>query len=154
MSTTIPKCSVSEMIGFLEILNDYSGTEDLARLARDYGMEIDEILPSVEIAEAMGFVIVENGNTSLTEIGIKFIKSDIDDRKKILKNSMIKLQLFKLVMQALESSPEGRIASSELSNILQVITRHPEKHLRRIINWGRYSQLFNYDSETDEIFIR
>jgi len=149
--TSIPRCAVSEMIGFLEILNDYNGAEDIARLAGDYGMEIDEILPAVEMAEALKFVTISEGNVYLTDYGKKFIKTNIEERKDLIRQSLSEMLVFKMVMNTINKAPDRRIASSDLIPILQLVSKHPEKHLRTIINWGRYAQLFKYESTTDEI---
>ena len=45
MPTTYPKCTPTEMLGLLVLLNEHKGVEDLARLAADLDLEIDEILP-------------------------------------------------------------------------------------------------------------
>ncbi len=50
MPTSYPKCSPAELTGFVVLLDQHKGTEDVARLADDLDLEIDEVLPAVEFA--------------------------------------------------------------------------------------------------------
>ena len=67
MPTTYPKCSPTEMMGLLVLVNSHKGAEDIARLADDLDLEIDEILPAVDYAEVLRLVTVQDGRATLTE---------------------------------------------------------------------------------------
>ena len=69
MPTSYPKCSPSEVQGLLVLLNSHAASEDVALLADDLDLEIDEILPAVEFAEVLQMVKVQDGRATLTETG-------------------------------------------------------------------------------------
>ncbi len=81
MPTTYPKCSPSEMTGLLVLLDSHKGDEDVARLADDLDLEIDEILPSLDYAEVLGFVQVDDGRATLTDTGRRLLAGTIRERK-------------------------------------------------------------------------
>ena len=61
MPTTFPKCNPTEMMGLLVLLNSHKGSEDVALLADDLDLEIDEIFPALEFAEVLQLVKVAEG---------------------------------------------------------------------------------------------
>ncbi|HYA70802.1 MAG TPA: nitrate ABC transporter ATP-binding protein, partial [Thermoplasmata archaeon] len=61
MPTTFPKCNPTEMMGLLVLLNGHKGSEDVALLADDLDLEIDEIFPALEFAEVLQLVTVVAG---------------------------------------------------------------------------------------------
>ena len=147
MPTTYPKCTPTEMLGFLVLLNEHKGAEDLARLAADLDLEIDEILPSVDYAEALQLLKVSDGRAALTDLGKKLLAKTIRERKTILREQLRKTTLFKTLLRALESSPEHRLTEEELNRLIEFTTAPADELVQNIINWGRYAELFRYDSD-------
>jgi NitT/TauT family transport system ATP-binding protein len=145
--TTFPKASPPEMQGLLVLLNEHKGNEDVARLADDLDLEIDEILPSIDYAEALGLVKVVDGRANLTEIGRRMISSSIRERKTILRDQLKKTTLFKTILRALESAPGGRLTEDDVQRLLAFTTAPGDSYVLNIINWGRYAELFRYDSD-------
>lgn len=147
MPTTFPKASPPELQGLLVLLHEHKGTEDVARLADDLDLEIDEILPSLDYAEALGLVKVDDGRANLTEIGRRMISASIRERKTILREQLKKTTLFKTILRALESAPEGRLSEEDVQRLLAFTTAPGDSYVLNIINWGRYAELFRYDSD-------
>ena len=147
MPTTYPKCTPTEMLGLLVLLNEHKGVEDLARLATDLDLEIDEILPSVDFAEALQLLKVSDGRASLTELGRKLLARTIRERKTILREQLRKTTLFKALLRALESSAEHRLTEEEMNRLIEFTTAPADELVQNIINWGRYAELFRYDAD-------
>ncbi|MCI4353319.1 MAG: AAA-associated domain-containing protein [Thermoplasmata archaeon] len=147
MPTTFPKASPTEMMGLLVLLNEHKGTEDVARLADDLDLEIDEILPSLEYAEALGLLRVVDGQASFTDTGRRLLSATIRDRKTILRDQLKKTTLFKTILRALESAPEGRLTEEDVQRLLAFTTAPSDSYVLNIINWGRFAELFRYDSD-------
>ncbi|MCI4318624.1 MAG: AAA-associated domain-containing protein [Thermoplasmata archaeon] len=147
MPTTYPKCTPTEMLGLLVLLNEHKGVEDLARLASDLDLEIDEILPSVDFAEALQLMKVSDGRASLTDLGKKLLAKSIRERKTILREQLRKTTLFKALLRALESSPEHRLTEEEMNRLIEFTTAPADELVQNIINWGRYAELFRYDPD-------
>lgn len=147
MPTVFPKCSPSEMMGLLVLLKDHKGSEDVARLAQDLDLEIDEIFPAVEFAELLQFVKVKDGRATLTENGTNLLSVTIRDRKALLREQLKKTTLFKALVRALESSPEKILTEEEVLRLIDFTTAPADEYVQNIINWGRHTELFRYDSD-------
>jgi len=147
MPTPYPKCSPSEMVGLLVLLNDHKGAEDVARLAGDLDLEIDEILPALEFAELLGLVGVKDGRATLTEQGKKLLAATIRDRKAMLREHLKHTTLFKALVRALESSPERMLTEEEMVRLIDFTTAPADEFVQNIVNWGRFTELFRYDSD-------
>ena len=77
-----PKATISEIIGLLEAVNDSGGVEDAAQLAADFDLELDRILPSIDGAELLGFIVATDGNIELTKDARKLLDAGIRERKR------------------------------------------------------------------------
>lgn len=147
MPTTYPKAAPTEMMGLLVLLKDHKGHEDVARLADDLDLEIDEILPSIEFAEVLGLLRVEDGRAGLTEVGERLLAGTIRERKTLLREQLQRTTLFKALLRALESSPERRLTDEEVNRLIEFTTAPADALVQNIINWGRYAELFRYDPD-------
>ena len=65
------------MTGLLVLLNSHKGSEDVALLADDLDLEVDEILPSLESAEVLRLIQITGGKASLTELGRRLVRGTI-----------------------------------------------------------------------------
>jgi NitT/TauT family transport system ATP-binding protein len=73
------------MIGLLEVLEDFKGRVDVAKVADDLILELDDLLPVVDAAELLSFIKVDSGDLILTETGREFLLKGPKARKKLLK---------------------------------------------------------------------
>ena len=62
----LPHARTGGIAGFLEILADHNGREDVYRMADLLSFEIDDLLPIVEAAALLGFVKVSEGDVEIT----------------------------------------------------------------------------------------
>lgn len=147
MPTLYPKCSPTEMMGLLVLLNDHKGSEDVALLADDLDLEIDEIFPSLEWAEALGLVSVKDGRATFTEAGRQLIAGSITQRKVLLREQLKKSTLFRALIHALEAAPSHRLAGDEVTALISFTSAPADALIQNIINWGRYAEVFRYDSD-------
>jgi NitT/TauT family transport system ATP-binding protein len=136
------------MLGLLVLLNTHKGAEDVARLADDLDLEIDEILPSLDNAELLGLVKVADGHATFTELGRRFVGASIRERKEIVREQLRGTKLFKTLLRALENAPDRCLTDDQLASIVAFIPGPPSEAAANIINWGRYAELFRYDSES------
>ena len=147
MPTVYPKCSPTEMLGLLVLLNDHKGTEDVALLADDLDLEIDEIFPALEYAELLAFVKVADGRVSFTELGRKLVAASIRDRKSVIREQLKKTTLFRTIVRALENAKDHRLSDEDLGHIVSFTTARADEAEQNIVNWGRYADLFRYDAD-------
>lgn len=147
MPTVYPKCSPTEMLGLLVLLDSHKGSEDLALLADDLDLEIDEIFPALEYAELLQFVKVVDGRVTFTDLGRKLVSASIRERKSVIRDQLTKTALFRTIVRALESSPEHRLSDEQLGQIVSFTTARADEAEQNIVNWGRYADLFRYDAD-------
>ncbi|HEX2822596.1 MAG TPA: AAA-associated domain-containing protein [Streptosporangiaceae bacterium] len=62
----LPRASVGELAGLLEILDKRGGRDDLPKLAQHLTFEVDDLLPLVDAAEMLGFATVADADIELT----------------------------------------------------------------------------------------
>jgi NitT/TauT family transport system ATP-binding protein len=151
MPTVYPKCTPTEMMGLVVLLNQHGGSEDIARLAEDLDLEIDEILPSVEFAHVLQLMKVEDGRVTFTDLGKRLLASSIRERKAILREQLGRTTLFRTLLRALESAPEHRLTDDDLAALLSLAQAPVDEVIQNIVNWGRYAELFRYDSEEHQL---
>lgn len=151
MPASYPKCSPAELTGFVVLLDQHKGSEDVARLADDLDLEIDEVLPAVEFAEVLGLIKVKDGQATLTEVGKEFVQGSIRGRKAILRDQLGRTSLYKTLLRALDSHPEHRLSDDEVNELVAFTNAPADGYLQNIINWGRYAELFRYDSNEHQL---
>jgi len=151
--TTFPKCNPTEMMGLLVLLNSHKGSEDVALLADDLDLEIDEIFPALEFAEVLQLVKVVDGRATFTDLGKKLMGGSIRDRKAVIRDQLRKTTLFKTLLRALESAPEHSLSDEDLGQIVSFTPAPAEEAVQNIVNWGRYADLFRYDSAEQRLVL-
>ena len=134
-------------MGLLVLLNGHKGSEDVALLAKDLDLEIDEILPAVDYAELLQLLQVRDGRATLTDAGRELLGANIRERKAILRDQLKRTTLFKALLRALDSSPERMLTEEEVFRLIDFTTAPADEHVQNIINWGRFAELFRYDSD-------
>jgi NitT/TauT family transport system ATP-binding protein len=149
--TSYPKCSPTEMLGLLVLLDSHHGSEDVALLADDLDLEIDEIFPALEYAEILQLVKVTDGRATFTDLGKRLVAGTIRSRKAALREQLRKTTLFKTLVRALESAPEHQLSDHDLAQIVSLTTTPSEEAVQNIINWGRYADLFRYDADSHRL---
>jgi hypothetical protein len=149
--TSFPKCSPTEMLGLLVLLENHHGSEDVALLADDLDLEIDEIFPALEYAEILQLVKVSDGRATFTDLGKRLLAGTIRSRKAILREQLRRTTLFKTLVRALEGAPGHRLSDQELAQIVSLTTPPSEETVQNIVNWGRYADLFRYDADAHRL---
>ena len=150
-----PHAGVSEIIGLLEAINDFSGSVDASVLADDFDLEIDEIYPAIESAELLGFISTPEGNVKLTDVGTKFLRADIQLRKDLLRDQMLKIESISKLLGRLRESEDHRMKRQSVVDYLSktMSSLHPDNLLNTLLNWARYAGLLRYDADEEEIYL-
>jgi NitT/TauT family transport system ATP-binding protein len=152
--TSYPKASPTEALGLLVLLESHKGSEDVALLADDLDLEIDEILPALELAELLQLVKVTDGRASFTDLGRRFVAASIRDRKSMLREQLKRTTLFRTLLRALETAPDHRLSEEQFAQLLAFTPALADEALQNIVNWGRYTELFRYDAENHQLVAR
>ena len=152
----LPDASVGGLAGLVEIVYANGGVIGLADLADELNFEIDDLLPLVDAADMLGLatVAIGEGELVLTEIGTKFTTADIQSSKKIFANQARGLApLVRTICRALTGSSDGTLRADFFLDLLQrgFSADDARRQLDIAIDWGRYGELYDYDSLDDEI---
>lgn len=153
-SQSLPLVRIGAVAGFIELLEDRQG--DLYRLAQELLLELDDIVPIVEAAKMMKLLTLKEGDIYLTAMGKQFIEGDIDERKHLIRQSILdNIRLFQQIKRLLDANPSQRISEDLILEILEVnfSPEESKKQLKMAIDWGRYTELFGYDEPAGAIYL-
>nr|CTQ98443.1 ABC-type nitrate/sulfonate/bicarbonate transport system, ATPase component [Kibdelosporangium sp. MJ126-NF4] len=150
----LPAVSVGGLAGLVEIVHAKGGLVDLPEIAADLNFEIDDLLPLVDAATMLDLVQVAGGDLALTELGKEFTTADIQDSKKIFaEQARHRAPLVRTICTALASSADGSLRAGFFLDLLRrgFSRADARQQLDTAIDWGRYAELFDYDTDTDRI---
>jgi len=153
-SQMLPHARPGGVAGLIELLKDRGGEEDLYHLADDLKMEIDDLLPLIEAATLLGFARSTSGDVELTPEGMAFAEADISARKLLFRKALLDhVVLLQQMTSMLSCKSDHKVPVEFFRDVLDEHFSEPEVELQieTALNWGRYAELFNYDSETDTL---
>lgn len=150
----LPHASVDGFSGLLEILRDDGGTADIADLADDLSLEVDDLLPLVDACLLLGFVTTGGGQLQLTDTGRAFADADIQTSKQLFSQvALARVPLVRTIHNALAKADDGALKEAFFLDVLrrQYRTDEAQAQLDTAIDWGRYGELYEYAADTAEI---
>jgi NitT/TauT family transport system ATP-binding protein len=152
IGTVLPRVGSNVLAGLMETVAaaPFSGTADLPKLASDLQMEIDELFPVAETLQMMRFAEVAGGDIKLTDVGVTFANSELDERKRIFLRQLINyVPLAAHVRRVLDERGTHTARKSRFFDELEdyMSEEEAEQTLRAIISWGRYAEAYAYDDE-------
>jgi NitT/TauT family transport system ATP-binding protein len=145
----LPHARPGGMAGLLELLLDKGGRDDIYRLADDLAFEIDDLFPIVEAAQLLGFLKVEEGDAVITPAGEEFANSEILRQKELFRDAAQgNILLLRQIRRALEAKSDHTVPAEFFLDMLdeQFSSEECERQMETAIAWGRYAELFDYDS--------
>jgi len=152
----LPHAKPGGMAGLLEFLNDRGGQEDLYHLADELLMEVDDLFPIVEEAVLLGFAQSREGDVEITPAGKAFAEADIATRKRLFREAALAhVALVQQIRCALEKKSDGTMPLEFFRDILDehLPAEEVQRQIETILDWGRYAEIFTYDSETDRLLL-
>lgn len=151
----IPQVTISRVIGLLEVVDDAGGRYDVYKLARDISFEFGEILRVIKGAEMLGLVETPGADVVLTSTGGQLLRGRVNSRKKLLKEQLKKLPIFRTVVDALQRSDDRRADEDAFLEIfaIHLPAEDSEALLKTVIDWGRYAELLGYSPDDQELYL-
>ena len=151
----IPQVGISRIIGLLEVLDDAGGRYDVFRLARDINYEFGAILQVIKAAELLDLVVTPGGDVVLTATGSQLLRHKVNGRKKLLREQIKRLPLFRTVTEALMRSDNHRADEQAFLEIfaLHLPAEDSGTLLKTVIDWGRYTELLGYNPDEQELYL-
>jgi NitT/TauT family transport system ATP-binding protein len=150
----LPHVRAGGMAGFLEILADHGGREDLHRLSHQLLLEADDLLPIVDACVLLGFATVGEGDAEITETGRAVAAGDIQKRKQLFREALLAhVPVLRQIHSALQAKADGSLPLEFFHDLLDEHFSDAEvrRQLDTAIQWGRYAELFDYDSATERL---
>jgi NitT/TauT family transport system ATP-binding protein len=154
ISRPLPSASVGGLAGLVEIVYANGGQSGLADLAEELNFEIDDLLPLVDAAAMLGLVTIDDGELNLTDIGAQFTTADIQVSKHIFAaQARSRAPLVRTICNALSGSADGNLRAGFFLDLLRrgFSVDEARRQLDIAIDWGRYGELYDFDSVSDEI---
>jgi NitT/TauT family transport system ATP-binding protein len=152
----LPHARVGGIAGLLELLNDRGGAEDLSQLAEELVMDVEDLLPIVEASSLLGLVTLTEGEVKITSHGVAFADADIQSRKVLFRDAAVKnVMVLQQIESILKAKTDHSIPEEFFHDILDehFSQDEVERQLDTAMNWGRYAEIFDYDSETGRLVL-
>src|SRR6202522_2812275 len=152
----LPHATAGGMAGLLEFLTDRGGKEDLYHLAEELLMEVDDLFPIVNEAVMLGFAESTQGDVQITPAGKEFVEADITTRKKLFREAALShVTLIQQIRNALERKSDRAVPLEFFRDVLDkhLSQEEAQRQLDTALNWGRYAEIFSYDSQTDRLLL-
>lgn len=150
----LPHARRGAIAGLLELIDDRGGKDDLYRIAEELQMDLGDLLPIVEGATLLAFAKTERGDVELTPSGKAFAEADIATRKALFRQAALAhVHLLQQIHSALESKSDHAMPLEFFRDILREHLPDDEvdRQIETALNWGRYGEIFTYDSESDRL---
>jgi NitT/TauT family transport system ATP-binding protein len=151
----IPDCQLTWVFGLLETLEDRGGREDGYKIARDLNFKFSDLLNVMKAAEILGFVSTPAGDVVLEQLGRKFLDSDVNERKLMVREQLKKHGLFGYLVRLLRAQEDRALQKEVVLEHLAMLLPNepPEKLFTTIVNWGRFAELFGYNKDEDRFYL-
>ena len=151
----LPHARPGGIAGFMELLADRGGRDDLYKLADELAMDVDDILPIVDASVMLGFAVLNEGDVEITPEGRQFGEADIQSQKQMFREAALKnVAILRLIENTLHAKRDHAIGEEFFRDILDehFSVDEVERQFDTALNWGRYGEIFDYDSATGRLF--
>ncbi|MEB3703159.1 Nitrate/sulfonate/bicarbonate ABC transporter ATP-binding protein [Candidatus Bealeia paramacronuclearis] len=150
----LPDVSIQMFQGLMDSLLEapYHGKADIFALADSESLSVTDSLPLFEAIEFLGFAQISKGDIELTNSGKALCQADILERKKIFAYHLMRhVPLAKHIYHALQDTPRNRVTKEKFLREMEGLMPldEAEENISIVIDWGRYAELFAYDSQTE-----
>jgi NitT/TauT family transport system ATP-binding protein len=156
MTRPLPKATVGGLAGLVEIVYARGGCADIPEIANELNFEIDVLFPLVDAAAMLDLLHVRSNDLELTSVGTEFTTADIQASKQIFaRQARSRAPLVRTVCKALGASADGSMRAEFFLDLLGrgFGADDARRQLDIAIDWGRYGELFDYDTDTDRITV-
>jgi len=154
MNTPLPAVSPGGLGGLLEILMARGGKDGLAEIADNLSFEIDDLLPLTDAALLLQMARIDGSDIELTAEGKEFAAADILTSKQLFaRSAAAHAPLVRAVVQALAATEDHTLRAGFFLDLLRrgFSATEARSQLDTAIDWGRYAELYDYDSDDDEL---
>ncbi len=78
------------------------------------------------------------------------MESDVEERKRLWKEQLKKLAIYRRILDMIESAPKGQLKRDHVEEelVLHLPQEDPAKMFHILTSWARYGELFAYSEDT------
>jgi NitT/TauT family transport system ATP-binding protein len=152
----LPHAAIGDVTGLAEHLQRQGGRDDLYAVAREFQLEVDDLLPLTDALQLLGLATVAEGDVVLTDGGQAMAEADVLGQKEIFRRQALeRVELIRQIMREIEAV--GRNETVKEERLLEPLERffspaEARRQLDTAIDWGRYAELFEYDDDSGELY--
>lgn len=144
----------TEIIGLIDVIHRLNAPLDTSHLAYECHADIPTVQTMMETAKMLGLITVENGNVTLTSLGLEFHKTS-QEKMRLLGARLAEIEPFKTALEFV--SRERALSAHELAEALNrkgLQWNHEEEEnegtvTRLLIDWAVYAGLLSYSGKTE-----
>ena len=142
---SLPNVGAGEVLGLMSLLGDEPC--DVFDLAERLGKEFGAVVRVVKAAELLEFVRTPGQDVEITPLGKELVSSSTADQKRIVREQIMKLKIFELLIRLIKVQENQCLPSEELIRELQAALPHekPRPLFRTLLSWGRYAEIISLD---------
>ena len=94
-------------------------------------------------------------DTCAVQLGQTYADASILARKEIMAGRVLRLPVISWIYETLRADDDGRVAEEYFAEKLEPdFGEYAGEQLDTAINWGRYAELFEFDDNTDELYLQ
>ena len=153
-NTPLPDISPGGLAGLLEILAARGGRDGLAEIAGDLTFEIDDLLPLTDAAVLLHLARIDGSDIEITPEGKEFAAAGILASKQLFaRHAARHAPLVRAIVQALAATDDHTLRAGFFLDVLRrgFSADEARSQLGTAIDWGRYAELYDYDSDDEEL---
>jgi NitT/TauT family transport system ATP-binding protein len=152
IGSILPQVSSNLLSGLMEAVAapPFNGKADLPEIASNLQMEIDELFPVAETLQMLRFAELAGGDLKLSEDGLAFAQSALDERKRIFSRHLLTyVPLAAHIRRVLDERASHSARKSRFIDELEdfMSEEAADRTLRAVVRWARYAEAFAYDDE-------
>ena len=113
-------------------------------------------MPILDASVLLNFAVAREGDVEVTPEGRAFAEADIPTRRSLFRDAvLVNVPLLRQMHTALEKKTDRRMPVDFFRDLLDEHFSDDEvrQQVETAIGWGRYGELFVYDSGTDTIHL-
>ena len=155
VAMTLPRVSPNQLAGLIEAVaaEPYRGHADLPPLAASLQLEIDDLFPIAETLQLLRFAELEGGDIRLTDAGMRFAASEVDERKRLFAQQLTTyVPLAAHIRRVLDERSTHQAPARRFRDELEdhMSEERADQTVTAVISWARYSECFAYDEQADQ----
>ena len=146
--SAIPEIALPTMVGMMEIVHDHGDQMNFFELEDFSESELGQTILAVKAGEQLGLVNTPGDSVELTELGKQLIGGDTAVRGAILRERIMDLGLFRLIVDTIDASADEIVPARHIEHILATHLPHEPTHTlaTTIASWGRVTETIVYDT--------